>query len=491
MNRPLGSLLVGALLLAGCSPAESGQSVTPQTPPASAIQRTLVLMAQQVPLSFTARGLGGTGTGLAVNIPQTIFNATLATTDGHGNPFPFLAQSLPQLNTENWRVFPDGTMETTYRLKPSLTWHDGHPLTAEDFVFAQEIYATPEYGVSTSLATRSRSEVLAPDSRTVLITWRQPFADANQLSNDLAPLPRHLLEKAHRDSLGAGPDSPAFLPNSTFWTSDYIGAGPYKVDVYHPGSSVEASAFDGYVLGRPIIDRVSIRGMADPNAALATMLSGEAHMSFDQLRGETGEILDRQWAATGGGTILWSITSQGGRGWFFQFRPEFAQPLELATDIRVRRAIASAIEREPMFQVAANGRGVVSDTFTNPKEPEFGDVQRAVETQGCPESFRAGVPVPSRRPETRWAGSAGNRHGFSNPDYNRLVEAFEVSLEASERTRLKVEMEKMVLQHLPTLYTWIEGVPFAHVAALKGPQNRWNTRGAAPGRNIHEWYWES
>lgn len=581
MNRALRSLLFGATILAACGPAGATTAGPGDGGSRPAIQRTLVLMAQQVPLTFAARGLGGSATGLAINIPQTILNATLATADGHGNPLPFLIESLPQLNTDSWRVFPDGTMETTYRLKPGLTWHDGQPLTTDDFAFAHHLYATPEYGVSPSLASRARSEVLAVDARTLLIKWRQPYADANRVSNDLAPLPRHLLEQAHRESLGAGPNSPLFLPNSTFWTHDYIGAGPYKVDEYHPGSSVEVSAFDGFVFGRPKIDRVSVRGMADPNTALATMLAGDAHMSFDQLRGEPGEVLDRQWGKMGG-TILWSVTSQGGRGWFFQFRPEFAQPLELATDVRLRRAIASAIEREPMFEVAASGRGVVSETFTNKEEPEFAEVNRAVAhlknpydprrsqqlleeaglrrgsdgkwttpsgtpfdttawytagatgfeqgnaifvdylnkigisavsrsfntqsqsamerallpgmSQGNPGDSDSLVNLHSRQvpsAETRWAGAAGNRHGFANAQYDRLVEAFEVALEPSELTRLKVEMEKAVLEQLPTLYTWIEGVPFAYVAALKGPQNRFTGRGAVIGRNIHEWYWES
>jgi len=584
-------LLVGAVLLGGCARADVSPQSAGQTVSRSAIQRTLVLVAQQVPLTFAAIPLGGSATGLSINIPLTIFNANLATADQRGNPLPFLAESLPQLNTDSWRVFPDGTMETTYRLKPNLTWHDGQPLTADDFVFGEQVYTTPEYGVSPILARRSRSAVLAPDSRTVLVKWKQPFADANILGNELAPLPRHLLEQAHRDSLGTGANSPAFLPNSTFWTSDYVGAGAYKVDQYVPGTAIEASAFDGFVFGRPIIDRVSIRGIADPNGALASLLSGEVHMSFDNFRGDPAEILQQRWGTTAdsegvqrgpGGTVLWSVTSQGGRGWFFQFRPEFAQPLELATDVRVRRAIASAIERQPMFEVAASGRGVVSETFTNKDDPEFAEVDRAVQglknpydprrsqqlleeagfrresdgkwttpsgglfettvwytagasgfeqgnaifadylnrvgisavsrpfntqtqsamqrallpgmSQGNPGDVNGLLSLHSRNvptAETRWAGAAGNRHGFANPQYDRLVEAFEAALAPSELNRLAVEMEKAVLENLPTIYTWIEGVPFAHVAALKGPENRWNRRAAVPGSNIYTWYWES
>lgn len=48
------------------------------------------------------------------------FNAALALVDGDGGPRPYLAEALPQLNTDSWKVTPDGRMETTYRLKPFL-----------------------------------------------------------------------------------------------------------------------------------------------------------------------------------------------------------------------------------------------------------------------------------------------------------------------------------------------------------------------------------
>ena len=53
-------------------------------------------------------------------IQKRIFNADLALIDDEGNPRPYLAESLPRLNTDTWRVFPDGRMETTYRLKACL-----------------------------------------------------------------------------------------------------------------------------------------------------------------------------------------------------------------------------------------------------------------------------------------------------------------------------------------------------------------------------------
>src|SRR4051812_41430215 len=152
--RHTGSLFLAILTMSACatatSPAVGKQEVAPGAPPV-APQRTLIMAADRLPVDFAGKGIaGGLGStsGTSENIPQTIFNATLVTADERGRPMPYLAESLPQLDSNTWKVFPDGTMETTYRLKPNLTWHDGQPLTAEDFTFAWQVYSTSAYGVS-------------------------------------------------------------------------------------------------------------------------------------------------------------------------------------------------------------------------------------------------------------------------------------------------------------------------------------------------------
>src|SRR5437660_4655661 len=72
------------------------------------------------------------------------FNAMLELVDGAGVAHPYLAEALPALNTQSWRVLADGRMETSYRLRPELTWHDGTPLSAEDFAFAWQAITKPE-----------------------------------------------------------------------------------------------------------------------------------------------------------------------------------------------------------------------------------------------------------------------------------------------------------------------------------------------------------
>ena len=88
----------------------------------------------------------GSGTSFATG--QRVFNATLGIVDGEGVPRPYLAEALPQLNTDTWRLFPDGTMQTTHRLKATAVWQDGTPLSADDFVFAWQVYTEPQIGIA-------------------------------------------------------------------------------------------------------------------------------------------------------------------------------------------------------------------------------------------------------------------------------------------------------------------------------------------------------
>src|SRR5438094_2668854 len=115
--------LMLAWLVAACTPSPSGNgggSVSQAAAPKPA--RILVTAIRVEPKTIAARALGQ-NTGVALYLPKRMFNADLALLDDQGNPQPYLAAALPALGSDTWKVFPDGTMETTYHLKPNLVWH--------------------------------------------------------------------------------------------------------------------------------------------------------------------------------------------------------------------------------------------------------------------------------------------------------------------------------------------------------------------------------
>ena len=153
------SILVLALsLAAACAPQSEIPRNDESRLSSSRIQRTLVILSGAEAPTYASKALqalGGTGRDSAAT---TVLNAELVYLDELGLPQLYLAEALPELNTDTWQVFPDGRMETTYRLKPNLTWHDGHPLTADDFVFAWQVYATPSWA-------SPRARVAVPSQR--------------------------------------------------------------------------------------------------------------------------------------------------------------------------------------------------------------------------------------------------------------------------------------------------------------------------------------
>src|SRR5581483_1099993 len=141
--------LQGALILSGCASSGPGaprSETAPVAAPPAEQARPLVIYVRAEPSGVGWRQFKQSSA--LIRTSQRIFNALPALIDDRGVAQPELLASLPSLNTDSWRVFPDGTMQTTYTLRPNLTWHDGEPLTPSDFVFAWHVFATKELGQS-------------------------------------------------------------------------------------------------------------------------------------------------------------------------------------------------------------------------------------------------------------------------------------------------------------------------------------------------------
>lgn len=369
MKRTSLSMAILALLVVGCAQGpQTGRTGTAQEA-SNQPARTLVMAIRFEPNSVAARPL--VPQAIASYLSRRIFNADLALLDGDGNPRPYLAEALPALNTDTWRVFPDGRMETTYRLKPDLTWHNGSPLTSADFAFAYRIYSAPELG-GTTPPFGLVEEVATPDARTIQIRWKRPFADAgalqstSPLSAPFPPLPRAILEPIYET------EPIEALVSHPIWTQSYVGLGPYRLAQWEPGAFYVATAFDRHVLGAPKIERLRVLFMSDGNSVLASMLAGEVHFAADLgLQVSHVPLLLNQWGP-GRGTAIqhpnqWRVI-------YVQLRPDYASPRVLL-DPRVRKALAHAIDKAAIVEAVYEGQAPVSDIMIAPTS----DVGRAID----------------------------------------------------------------------------------------------------------------
>jgi peptide/nickel transport system substrate-binding protein len=214
------------------------------------------------------------------------------------------------------------------------------------------------------------AEVLAPDARTVVIRWSEPFVDAGALGLTFQGLPRHLLEEPFRTL-----DAVTFT-NHSFWTQGYVGLGPYKLEHWEPGAFLTASAFDGHALGRPKIDQIRIVFINDPQTALANVLAGEIHYVTQNMFAVThGLLLEERWAQDRGGTVIYSPT--GRRLGIVQMRQEYQSPRALA-DVRTRYALAHGLDDQARVDILDGGKGQVAYTLSSPGVPYYAEIERAV-----------------------------------------------------------------------------------------------------------------
>jgi peptide/nickel transport system substrate-binding protein len=359
-------LALTVILLAGCASPDGRTSPSTGAAPAPERipDRTLSLIMRAEPRIV----LDATWDRSAVH--QPLFNAGLGAWNQQGIAFPLLAEGLPQLNSASWTVAADGRMETSYRLRPNLVWHDGAPLDANDFVFTYaSSLARVEWGLDQSSAgLRTIDEVVALDPRTVLIRWKRPFPEA--AAPDIFPVARHLLEEPLRSG-----DREAY-GNHQYWTTEFVGSGPFRLDRWERGAFIEGSAFDSFALGRPGISRIRLTWNNDPNVTLTRLLAGDGDIALDgSIRFDQVRVLRERWRERG--TILLSPTSL--RYTQVQARADYASPRSLL-DVRVRRALMHAIDRTALADAMLDEPAMAADTVPPPTVPYFPALQRAIRT---------------------------------------------------------------------------------------------------------------
>lgn len=368
--------ITGLALLACTGPAPStGDRAAPpaaEDPGAAATGRTLV-GGYRFEVNDLCPKITGSNSPAGT---KRLFNADLALIDSAGAPRPYLAEELPRLDTDTWRVFRDGRMETTYRLRPGLTWHDGHPLGAEDFVFAWRAYTAPGLGMFPTTPEDQMEAVIAADVRTLVIRWRTPYPDAGTLVHgQLNPLPRHILEDLFT-AFAQDPTTVDAIARHPFWSTEYIGAGPFRLERWQQGAAIEGAAFDGHALGRPRIDRVILRIIPDENTILTNILAGTVHYTTNlSLRFEHAMVLRREWEHSRQGTVLMSPNTPATI--MVQFRPEFQQTPALL-DVRVRRALAHTIDRQALNDGLFDGQGAMGEALVPPRMPYTAEAERAI-----------------------------------------------------------------------------------------------------------------
>jgi peptide/nickel transport system substrate-binding protein len=245
--------------------------------------------------------------------------------DENAKPVPVLATEIPSL--ENGGLSADGKT-ITIKLRDDITWSDGEPVTADDFVFTYDMIMsdknTPQgrYPYEEYVAS-----VVAQDKTTLVVTFNEPFAPW-LTSVFYWVLPKHVLQPVF--------DADGTLDNAEWNRNPAVGVGPFVLSEWETGSHLAFKANPNWI-APPKIEQVFIRIVPDDAAQEAAILAGDTDfgvfLSSDQI-----EKLEAD-----GKVKVVPVASGYNEAWFLNVNPETTHPAML--DVNVRKAIALATDR--------------------------------------------------------------------------------------------------------------------------------------------------
>ncbi len=258
---------------------------------------------------------------------------------------------------KSWESSEDG-MSATFYLDENATWHDGEPVTANDWVWTFQTVCDPsfEWGMKSEFkflagtddtgncSDMSTLGVSAPDDYTLVLTFKNamPVEDWILLHNKYVyVLPQHLL----------GDLDPSEINSSDFWENP-IGSGPCTFVSELTGSQLELATYQDYHLGAPQFGKLVFTVIANSNL-VNSFMSGE----IDAYSGST-TVDELAAAETQGYTITKSALPTGVAVFLINNRK--------ITDKRIRQAMSYAMDKELLIEQAVNGEGVASATCIIP-----------------------------------------------------------------------------------------------------------------------------
>ncbi|MBM2812293.1 MAG: hypothetical protein HW416_3052 [Chloroflexi bacterium] len=353
------------LAVIGCAPSDPAAANRGQSP-ATAVDRALktVTVVQLNGIkSFSSDDFSNTSGGGA-SLAEIHMNG-LVTNDRVGGVEPRLAAKLPSIDDGSIVIPPDGRMQTTWRLRPDVTWHDGTPFTAQDVAFSWQVGADPGFPMSGSakVVMNSIEQVQTPDALTAVITWKAPYYRAVELGHrDFWLMPKHVLGQL------ADPDKEEFL-NAPHWSTEYIHLGPFRLVDFGLGERLVFERYDAYFLGRPRLDRIIIRVVPDPNVVLADLKADATDIATEKtLPLDVFVLLRDDWRQSGAGTLV--ERQENWRYLWFQFDPQWARPIEISQDVRIRRGLLYGLDRDAVRDFLLPGFTDSSgDTFMPKNDP--------------------------------------------------------------------------------------------------------------------------
>jgi peptide/nickel transport system substrate-binding protein len=384
MRRPTVALLLVALLTAGIG--------VPALLSAQGPANLVVQVSTEPPgLDLTATPASATAAVVFYNIQEALVKV-----DQTGKIVPWLA--------EKWAASRDG-LTYTFTLKRGVRFHNGRELKAADVKFVIDRAMNPETKHPYPRYYESIREVSAKDDTTVVFALKEPN-------------PNFLLNIARQGSVIYPREAVDGLK------SQPIGTGPFKLSEWVRGDRIVlVKNPDYHVKGLPRVDRVTIRFIPDPNAAVAALKAGDIDAAMFGIGPEHVPDLQRDARFN---VIIGDTTNDVVLAMNNARKP--------FSDVRVRRAITHAINKDEVLKGAMFGYGKVLGTNIDPLNPYYVDMAGAMPHD--PERAR------------KLLAEAGHANGFDAvlkvaPQYYYTVRSGEIIVNHLAKVGVRVKIEQI------------------------------------------------
>jgi peptide/nickel transport system substrate-binding protein len=262
--------------------------------------------------------------------------------DDKNEPFPVLVTELPSV--ENGGISTDGKT-ITVKLRDDIKWSDGEPLTSDDFVFTFEMAMDSKNAVASTYPYDTMDSIDAPDERTVVINFTEPFAPWQaKLFHGI--LPAHILRPVF--------EAEGTIDNAAWNLAPTVGAGPYVFAEWESGSFARFIPNENYWGPQPKIDEIFIRFVPDDASQVAALQAGDGDLGTFIAYNDVPKLEEAN-------VKIESVRSGFNEGWFFLINAELGHPAML--DANVRKAIAMAFDRAALSKDLLLGLTQVPASF--------------------------------------------------------------------------------------------------------------------------------
>jgi peptide/nickel transport system substrate-binding protein len=266
----------------------------------------------------------------------------------------------------------------TFTIRDNVNWHDGEPVTAEDWEFAHEVIGHAEYDGPRYTAdfaniegmeeyhqgeADSISGIEVIDEKTLSITFIEVSPSLLTGSIWAYPLAKHIFEDMETADMSSSPEV----------RQNPIGFGPFKAESIVPGESVVFTKNEDYWRGEPNLDEVVLK-VINPNTVVQELRTGgvdlvsyfpdnQFHDNADMSNVEWLGTTDRAYSYIGFKLGVWDEENE-------EAAPNPDKPV---SDAALRRAMWHAVDNTAVGEQFYHGLRWNATTLIPPSHPDFHD----------------------------------------------------------------------------------------------------------------------